>query len=235
MENKDKISKCCKSLARYFKTETDEGFRCQSCRKKCEPIEQTGKGKRSYKKGVDRKTGKDEEYAYTFKDSQVGSMKVLNTANAWWLDAVKIHKLVDAYKFYATNEQACFYAGISRDQLEYFQKLHRDFYGIKHACKQNPGLLAKKRLVLEIEKNSEIAKWFLERTEKETFSSRVEQTGANGRDLYDQQTEKLNDLINHVKKHTGKKNTNNNDAGQNGDGNDTSAPGDERGDEIVSA
>ena len=158
---------------------------------KLTPGNRRPKGRRSAPKTEARQTGKEEQFAYTFKDEHLGEMPVLNSANAWWLDSGKVQKLIDAYKFYATDDQACFYAGITSDQLEYFQKLHPDFYGIKHAAKQRPTLQAKQTVVNQIEKNPEGARWWLERIEKDSFSTRQEQTGRDGRDLYDGLSERL--------------------------------------------
>lgn len=144
------------------------------------------RGRRSAPKSEERMTGKNDPYAYIFKDPTLGELKVLNSSNAWWLDSVKLQKLIDSYKLYATDDQACFYAGITTNQLEYFQKLHPDFYGIKHACKQYPNLSAKKKVVGDIEKSTETAKWWLERTEKDTFSTRQEQTAKDGQPLFPQ-------------------------------------------------
>lgn len=155
------------------------------------------KGRRSAPKAEDRQTGKPEPYAYTFEDANLGTMPVLNSANGWWAGtegARKLTKLVDAYKFYATDDQACYYAGITTGQLQYFQELHPNFFGIKHAAKQSPALLAKKKLIGDIEKDGDVARWFLERAEKETFSPRVENAGANGRDLFDGLSQEIRQL-----------------------------------------
>lgn len=185
------------------------------------------KGRRSAPKAENRQTGQDEPYAYTFKDPNIGTMPVLNSANAWWLDATKLQMLISAYKFHATDDQACYYAGISRKQLEYFQNLHPDFYGIKHACKQDANLRARKRIVGDIDKDTANAWKWLERTEKETFSPRIEATGANGRDLIDGLTVQVRNMLleddddddnNNTEKHPGEHDATDADAGQDGPG-----------------
>lgn len=193
------------------------------------------KGRRSAPKAEDRQTGKENPIAYTYKDPRVGEFDVLNSANGWWIGemgAVKVQKLVDAYCFYMTDDEACSYAGISKTQLEYFQKLHPDFYGIKHAAKSQPGMHAKKRIVGNIEKDTELSKWWLERTQKDTFSTRQENTGANGRDLFDGMTarfKKLQDDIDDeeddydTEEHPSSTDAGDADPGPEGDGDD-SAP-----------
>lgn len=152
------------------------------------------KGKRSAPKTENRLTGKKEPYAYIFSDPAIGEMPVLSTANAWWADATKVKKLVDAYKFYATDDQACYYAGINMGQLRYFQDMHPDFFMIKHAAKQDPTLRAKKTIVEAIGKSDDMARWWVERLEKDTFSTRQENTGPNGRDLYDGLTQEIKQI-----------------------------------------
>lgn len=149
------------------------------------------KGKRSAPKAEERRVAKyNDPYAYTFKDKNLGEMKVLNSDNAWWVDPVKLNMLVAAYKFYATDAQACYYAGITETQLKYFQELHPDFYTIKHAAKQDPILRAKKRIFEEVEKSTETAKWVADRLEKDTFSTKVVQESTDKAQL-DALSEKL--------------------------------------------
>lgn len=181
----------------------------------------------------ERREDKHGQYAYTWKDAKLGELKVLNTANAWWLNEQKLHDLIAAYKFYATDDQACYYAGINLGQLKYFQSLHPDFFAIKHAAKQDPNLRAKKTIVAEVEKNPDTAKWWLERTEKESFSSRVESTGANGRDLYDGLTQEIRELGEKVihggddEKHAGESPAGDADAGSDGAGHAPEPAGDQ--------
>ena len=181
------ISDCCKKTAVHFKTEDKEGYRCQECRLICKIVEvkeekkpeSTKKSEKEPKKEKEEKkrmTGKKDEIAYTFKDKGIGSMDVLNTANAWWLDPIKVELFIAACKKNATDEQACGYAGITRGQLEYFMKLHPDFLGIKALAKQFPVLLAKERIVNQIPKNTELAKWYLEKHEKATYGDSIDVT-----------------------------------------------------------
>ena len=182
-----------------------------------------------------RQTGKKSPYAYTFKDANLGEMPVLNSANAWWLDPVKVQKLVDAYKFHATDRMACYYAGISATQLSYFQELHPDFYMIKDGCKADANLRARKRIVGDIDKDTANAWKWLERTEKETFSPRMEATGANGRDLVDGLTAQVRAMLdeeeddephdNNDQKHPGSPDAGHTDAGPVGAGNDSTPAG----------
>lgn len=206
------------------------------------------KGRRSKPKAEKRQTGKAQPYAYEF--SYKGKkFEVLSTANGWWGKEdgkVKLHKLVTAYEFYFTDDQACSYAEISSEQLQYFQELHPDFYGIKHAAKQSPNQVAKKKIVGELGKDKELSKWWLEKTEKDTFGNKVEATGPNGRDLFDglsQEIRKLGEEIRNDenddydnqndKKLPGEPDAGDTDAGQDGAGDEaTPAENKEQGQEV---
>lgn len=151
------------------------------------------KGRYSAPRGdpTKRQTGKKEPYAYTIKDKAFGEFNVLNTANGWWAERGKVERLIDAYKIDANDDEACFYAGILRTNLQYFQEQHPEFLYIKHACRQNLGMKAKIALANKIEKEPE---WYLERKRKDEYSTRSEVTGANGRELFDGLTAELREL-----------------------------------------
>lgn len=182
----------------------------------------------------ERQTGKPEPYAYTIKDKAFGEFTALNTANAWWIDQQKVQHLIDAYKIDANDDEACSYAGITLGQLRYFKELHPDFLQVKHACHQILGLKAKQALAKKVENEPE---WYLERRRKEEYSTRTEQTGANGRDLYDGLAQEMRQLGEEIRgsrydentktptdeENTGNEDANNADAGQDGTG-DAPAP-----------
>ena len=172
-------------------------------------------------------------YAWTFKDANVGTLTALNAdQGAWWIGEegkVRFHKLVDAWKLDANDEEAIFYAGITIDQLKHFQKLHPDVYTIKHLCKQNLGLLAKKNFAKKVENGEADLVYLRMKRKDEGYSYRIEATGADGRDLVDGLTAKVRAMIDEVsenpydydtEKHPGADATGDADAGQNGAGNE---------------
>lgn len=201
---------------------------------KLTPGNRTVKGRRSAPKAEGRVTGKPEPYAYTFKDPRVAiELPVLNSANGWWAEPVvgpiRVQKLVDAYCFYYTDEEACSYAGITKDQLKYFQEIHPDFYTIKSVAKSQPDMHAKKKLVEAAQKDENWAAWWLSRTQKETFSTRIETAGANGRDLVEGLTQHVRQMGEGLRaqlkrndtsdqKHIGESPAGDADAGQDGAG-----------------
>jgi hypothetical protein len=201
----------------------------QQIKIKTTPGNRKQKGKRSAPKGEDRMTGKKEPYAYTFKDKSLGELPILNSANAWWLDMAKVYALVNAYKVYATDQQACYYAGISMTQLQYFQDLHPDFYIIKHTAKQDPNLRAKQTIIKHLDKDPAVAKWWLEVTEPNTFKKK-EAEGESARDLFDKMTVELKQFTESVrfiekdgeyKEHISESSIGDDDARPGGDGDET--------------
>jgi hypothetical protein len=203
------------------------------------PGNRRNKGRKSAPKAEERMTGKDNPIAYRFNHPSIPGeeLDVLNSSRGWWASEdgrVKLYRLVDAFCFYYTDLEAIAYAGISLEQLKYFQELHPDFYTIKGLAKSTPDRHAKKKIVEDINHNVSTAQWWLERTQKDTFSTRQEQTGANGRDLYEGLSEdirqmgeelrndKNNDNPNTTKKHAGEPEAGNPDAGQGGAGHEAS-------------
>jgi hypothetical protein len=194
------------------------------------------KGRRSAPKAELRVIGKDRApYAYIFNDPRTGPMAVLNSANGWWIGVegqVKLQKLVDAYCFYMTDVEACSYAGITGGNLKYFQELHPDFYTIKDVAKSQPDIHAKKMLVQAASKDAGWAAWWISRTQKETFSTRIDVGGTNGRDLFDglaQEIRQLGESLRNdnddtaTQEHTGELATGHTDAGEVGGGDATPA------------
>jgi len=95
-----------------------------------------------------------------------------------------VNKLEQAFANGATDIQACFYAGISKQTLYTYQDKHPEFIDRKEALKQNLNLIAKNTIARAIKDgDTQEAKWWLERREKEAFSLRNEnrQVDENGK------------------------------------------------------
>jgi len=184
------------------------------------------KGRYSPPKDPDRRkdperrlTGKAAPIAYVLEDKAYGKIEVLNSSRAWWLDRSKVERIFEAYKIDANDEEACSYAGITLAQLRGFKETHPQFHQAKLACQQVLGLRAKKAIADKIEQNPE---WYLERKRKDEYSTRVEQTGANGRSLYDGLAQQYENLVNNVEQHTRTPDTGHPNAGPDGHGDDAS-------------
>ncbi len=97
-----------------------------------------------------------------------------------------VHVLESAFSNGATDLEACFMAGISKQTLYNYQEKYPEFVDRKEGLKNMIKFRAKQRIKEEIEneKGCETSKWYVERKGKdEGFSSRQEVTGANGKNL----------------------------------------------------
>lgn len=76
-----------------------------------------------------------------------------------------------------TDEQACGYADIAPSTLYNYCSDHPEFMERKEQLKNNPSVKAKINIVEAIEEgNAELSKWWLERKEKNEFSTKQEVT-----------------------------------------------------------
>ena len=79
-----------------------------------------------------------------------------------------IAKLEVAFSVGATDLQACFVAGISKDSLYDYIKLYPEFSDRKEALKDNPKYIAKNNIVDAIKAaDKDMSKWYLERKDKD--------------------------------------------------------------------
>lgn len=95
-----------------------------------------------------------------------------------------VNKLEEAFSLGATDLEACFFAGISKQTLYNYQEKNPDFIDRKVALKER--LVLKARAVIRDaleNKDKQTAQWYLERKKKDEFSQRQEQTGADGQPL----------------------------------------------------
>lgn len=125
-----------------------------------------------------RQTGKKGKFAYTIKDKYFPDLRVLNTANAWWLDRAKVQALIDAFKIDSPIEEACVLAGISLDQYKYFVKLHSEFSSVKDSCKSLPVSTARTTVVANLGKSSHNSMEYLKRKKRIEFGDNVDHTTA---------------------------------------------------------
>ncbi|HEB41827.1 MAG TPA: hypothetical protein ENI08_02285 [Candidatus Dependentiae bacterium] len=138
------------------------------------------------KRGPKPKPPKKEKYAYTITDVAFEDFNVLNSDNAWWLDSLKMQKLIDAFKIGAPISEAKVYAGISEEQWNYFKNKHPKFYAIKKACQELPNLQARKRVVEDIEKSTPVAQWWLTKKKPKEFGDVIKFAGRVRVDLSDE-------------------------------------------------
>lgn len=117
-----------------------------------------------------------------------------------------IDKLEAAFSKAATDEQACFYAGISPDALYKYIRKNPKFGDRKECLKETLILKAKEELFQGLKGNPDLALRVLERKAKdEGWSPRQELTGPNGKPIqtnftYEERLKKARENINARKK-----------------------------------
>lgn len=95
-----------------------------------------------------------------------------------------LQKLEAAFLQGMTNREACFLANISESLFYAVCKASPNLKERFEQLSENVKILAKRNLVEAINKGDvENSKWYLERKNKDEFSTRNELTGANGKDL----------------------------------------------------
>lgn len=76
------------------------------------------------------------EVAYEINDPVFGKFEVLKSANAWWMDMIKVRALITAFKSGTIISGALIQANISQAQWVHFNKIHPEFSQIKVACEE---------------------------------------------------------------------------------------------------
>lgn len=95
-----------------------------------------------------------------------------------------VSKLEQAFSMGCSDLEACLFADISKQTLYDYQAKHPEFVDRKAMLKET--LILKARSVIATSLNNKdenTAKWLLERKRKQEFSTRIENTGADGEPL----------------------------------------------------
>lgn len=96
-----------------------------------------------------------------------------------------LQKLEEAFLMGCSDKEACLYADIAPATLYNYQTANPEFVERKATLKENPILLARSTVFKSL-KQPQSAQWYLERKKKDEFSTRVENTGKDGKDLIPQ-------------------------------------------------
>lgn len=96
--------------------------------------------------------------------------------------ATTVKKLEEVFALDGSVEEACFYAGISRETYYQWIKADQSLSDRFEALRNKPVLKARKTVVDSLA-NPDYAFRYLERKKKDEFSTRVENTGKDGKDL----------------------------------------------------
>lgn len=113
----------------------------------------------------------EREVAYVIKDAYFGEFEVVKSDNAWWMDRLKVEKLIDAFKSGHIAKAARFYAGITDNQWKYFLHIHPDFSAIKADLEEVQMFKAMNTINASLE-DPKTARWFLDRRHPK-FASKV--------------------------------------------------------------
>ena len=116
-----------------------------------------------------------------------------------------ISKLETVFAIGGTDKEACSYADIGKTTLYNYQEDHPEFVERKEMLKEKPFIKARQTVVKALD-NPHDAQWYLERKRRAEFATRVEQTGAEGKDLIpeiDSALGELTDKLNELYKATG--------------------------------
>lgn len=91
----------------------------------------------------------------------------------------KVKELESYFIIGATDVEACFLAGISKQTLYNYQERYPEFVDRKEALKNMPKYKAKKNIVSELDKgDKDISKWYLEHKDSD-FKNKTDITSNN--------------------------------------------------------
>jgi hypothetical protein len=93
-----------------------------------------------------------------------------------------VAKLEQAFAIDATVEEACSYAEISRDAFYDYLKKEPTFSDRIAELRERPVLKARQTIVKSLDQPQH-AQWYIARKKKKEFAERIENTGADGKDL----------------------------------------------------
>lgn len=85
-----------------------------------------------------------------------------------------IEKLEEAFKYGATDKEACAYVDIAPSTLYKYQEENPEFSERKEELKELPIFTARKSVVDKLARDGKLAFLFLERKRKDEFAQRIE-------------------------------------------------------------
>ena len=84
-----------------------------------------------------------------------------------------VNKLEEVFALGGTDEEACFYANISKQTLYDYQDKHPEYVDRKEQLKLKPFLKARQTVAKDLDK-TDTAKWYLERKGKKEFGNQAQ-------------------------------------------------------------
>lgn len=108
--------------------------------------------------------------AYTIPVDEVRrDLEILHSANAWWMNRIKVEQILQVFAVEGTIEEACFYADITRKQYKYFALIHPVIREIRADFKTKILLGVRRTVMAGIGTNYKTAMWYLEMRLPEEF------------------------------------------------------------------
>jgi hypothetical protein len=128
---------------------------------------------------ISKKNGSKDKFAYFIEDKSFGKLYVKKSGNAWWLDRGKVERLITGFKMDCKPQECRLLAGITKDQLDYFKKMHPEFSAILDDVRKMPSIKARQTIIRALENDPRAAMWYLERKEADEFREKkqIESTG----------------------------------------------------------
>jgi len=124
-----------------------------------------------------------------------------------------VKKLEEAFAFDSTIEEACYYAGISMKTYHNWVNENPELLHRFKELRNRPVLLARQKVVKELETDTKNAQWYLERKRKGEFSERKEVVGDMGITVTEGESAKLWKKFNEYQdRHTRKNETDQDEA-----------------------
>jgi hypothetical protein len=127
------------------------------------------------KKEIERKV------LYEIDDKRFGMIpiyeaKIGRTGEAWWKDRVKVEQLLLGYRLDCKIKECRYLAGISKEQQDYFLKIHPHLCTILAAIRKEPTVKARTAVIMSFKERPELAFKYLERKEADEFKERKDIT-----------------------------------------------------------
>ena len=118
-------------------------------------------------------TAKKQKIAYMIPQRVAEhNLEVIHSANAWWMDQVKVSQLVAAFSIDMTIREACIHAGITERQYKYFAEIHPVINEIRKDCRAWLRFRARKTMIDGMLSNPRLAMRYLQMTEPEEWGRR---------------------------------------------------------------
>jgi hypothetical protein len=114
-----------------------------------------------------KKASKEPKIAYVIPGpTEHLTLEVKHSANAWWMDAPKLHRLLRAFEAMSPIAEACDYAGITVKQYKYFAQEHPIVKELRMYPEVAMSLIARQSLARGLQHDWKLAFKYLSRKDR---------------------------------------------------------------------